>query len=315
MNQWLGFSSRPLIATLIIVVGVLLVVGLFVVPDAKKVSLKRRRPYGSGPTSFNRASAAAAQRVEQLLSKRARPMAEKLELAGLKITPTEYTMFIIAGTIFGIAVAFLAGSLLLGIVLLVAPVVAGAVTVNVLIARRRSAFANQLDETAQMMAGSLRSGYSFNQAMTAVAKEADQPTAEEFARVVNELRLGRPMEEAMAVAASRMKNEDFVWILQAVSINREVGGNLADVLEEVSRTIRERAELRRQVATLSAEGRLSAIVLMGLPFVVGGFVAWSNPTYLKPLFETLLGILMLAVGAVLMVVGALWLRATIRIKY
>lgn len=315
MNQLLNFSSRPALAVLVIVLGVLLVVGLFIVPDAKRVSLKRRRPYGSGPTSLNRASVLAAQRVEQLLSKRARPLAEKLELAGLKTTPTEYTMFVIAGTLVGIALGFLAGSLLLGIVLMVAPVVVGLLVVNVLISRRRAAFANQLDETAQMMAGSLRSGYSFNQAMTAVAKEADQPTAEEFARVVNELRLGRPFEEAMAVAASRMKNEDFVWILQAVSINREVGGNLADVLEEVSRTIRERSDLRRQVATLSAEGRLSAIVLMALPFVVGGFVAWSNPTYMMPLFNTAIGLVMVTVGAVLLVVGALWLRATVRIKY
>ncbi|MDO4784749.1 MAG: type II secretion system F family protein [Propionibacteriaceae bacterium] len=315
MNQWLSFSSRPAVAVGVIVLGVLLVVGLFVVPDAKRVSLKRRRPYGSGPSSFNRASALAAQRVEQILSTRARPLAEKLELAGLKTTPTEYAIFIIAGTLVGIALGFLAGSLLLGIVLMIAPAIVGLVTVNILISRRRAAFANQLDETAQMMAGSLRSGYSFNQAMTAVAKEADQPTAEEFARVVNELRLGRPFEEAMAVAASRMKNEDFVWILQAVSINREVGGNLADVLEEVSRTIRERSDLRRQVATLSAEGRLSAIVLMALPFVVGGFVAWSNPVYLNPLFTTPLGLAMVVVGIVLLIVGALWLRATVRIKY
>lgn len=310
--KWLG---EPWFAILAIGAGAMVIMFLIVVPDARRVSIKRRRPFGSGKSSLNRASTVATEQIERLFASRVQPLTEKLELAGIKMKASEYMVIIGAAMFVGMALGVIARSFLLVLLLLALPPLIGYLALPIMAARRRSAFANQLDETAQMIAGGLRAGYSFNQAMSTVAKEADQPTAEEFSRVVNELRLGRPFDEAMLVAADRMKNEDFMWIVQAVSINREVGGNLAEVLDDVSKTIRERAELRRQVLTLSAEGRLSAVVLLGLPFGVAIFIGLTNPTYLGVLVSSLMGMMMLGAGAVMMLIGALWLRSIIRIKY
>ena len=116
------------------------------------------------------------------------------------------------------------------------------------------------------MASSLRAGHSLLRAMDAVSQEADAPTSEEFARLVNETRVGRDLAEALDEIAERTASEDFAWVAQAIAIHREVGGNLAEVLDAVGHTIRERNAIRRQVKALSAEGKLSAIVLMSLPF-------------------------------------------------
>lgn len=113
-----------------------------------------------------------------------------------------------------------------------------------------------------------------------MASEAEKPTSVEFARIINETRVGRELGHALNEAAHRMKSEDFVWVTQAIAINREVGGNLAEVRDGVNETIRERNAIRRQVKALAAEGKLSALVLMALPFGVPGFLMVSNPAYL-----------------------------------
>lgn len=112
-----------------------------------------------------------------------------------------------------------------------------------------------------------------------------------------------------------MKNEDFFWITQAIAINREVGGNLADVLDGVGVTIRQRSQLRRQVKSLSAEGQLSAIILGALPFVMFLILFTVNRPYVMTLFTTSPGLVMVAAGVVLLIVGLLWLRKTVQIKF
>ena len=108
------------------------------------------------------------------------------------------------------------------------------------------------------MAGSLRAGHSLLRAVDSVASEADAPTSEEFARIVNETRVGRDLNDALDEVAERMGSDDFTWVAQAIAIHREVGGNLAEVLDAVGHTIRERNAIRRQVKALAAEGKLSA---------------------------------------------------------
>ncbi|WP_258933492.1 type II secretion system F family protein [Nesterenkonia pannonica] len=127
------------------------------------------------------------------------------------------------------------------------------ITLSIRITKRQKQFAEQLDDSLQLMASNLRAGHSLPQALSSVAKEADSPTAEEFARIVNETRVGRDLGLALDVTAERMASEDFSWVTQAIAINREVGGNLAEVLDGVADTIRQRNEIRGQVATLSAE--------------------------------------------------------------
>ena len=146
--------------------------------------------------------------------------------------------------------------------------------------RRQAAFADQLDDSLQLMAGSLRAGHSLLRAVDAVSQDAVSPTSEEFARIVNETRVGRDLSDSLDEVAERMGSDDFTWVAQAIAIHREVGGNLAEVLDAVGHTIRERNQIRRQVKALSAEGKLSAIVLGALPFAIIGFISMTNPAYL-----------------------------------
>ena len=112
-----------------------------------------------------------------------------------------------------------------------------------------------------------------------------------------------------------MGSQDFVWVTQAIAINREVGGNLAEVLDAVGHTIRERNQIRRQVAALAAEGKLSAYVLMALPFGIGGFLFVSNPSYIGVLTQSPLGWGMIAAGVVMLTIGGIWLSKVVRIKF
>jgi tight adherence protein B len=180
--------------------------------------------------------------------------------------------------------------------------------------RRTSAFLAQLPDTLQLIAGSLSAGYSMPQAIDTVVREGSQPISGEFNRALVEARLGVPLEDAMEGIADRMKSKDFAWVVMAIRIQREVGGNLAELLTTVSGTLRERETLRRQVKVLSAEGRLSAWILGLLPPVFALYLALAQPSYLKPLVTEALGWLLLAVGLVLLAVGALWMRKAVKVE-
>jgi tight adherence protein B len=165
------------------------------------------------------------------------------------------------------------------------------------------------------MASSLRAGHSLLRAVDSVSQEADAPTSEEFARIVNETRVGRDLGDALDEVAERMGSDDFTWVAQAIAIHREVGGNLAEVLDVVGHTIRERNAIRRQVKALSAEGKLSALVLMALPFGIIGFISMTNPGYLAKFTESAMGYGMLGVAAIMMIFGGLWLKKTVAITF
>jgi tight adherence protein B len=157
-----------------------------------------------------------------------------------------------------------------------------------------------------ILASSLRAGHSFLQALDTVAKEVGDPGGPEFGRVVAEIRLGRPFEEAMNALAERVGTEEFKWAILAINVQREVGGNLAEILDVLSDTVREREAIRRQVRVLSAEGRLSAKILIAMPFLIALYLAWVNPDYMRLLWTTVLGWIMLGVGGIFMVIGAIW---------
>ncbi|RIK16237.1 MAG: type II secretion system protein F, partial [Acidobacteria bacterium] len=224
-------------------------------------------------------------------------------------------LIVLGATLGGAAVGAVIGGPLLAVPLGAAVPVGARVYLAVLAKRRQSAFADQLDDSLQLLASSLRAGHSLLQAMKSVSQEAEEPTAAEFTRIVNETRVGRPLGEALDETAHRMDSEDFSWVSQAVAINREVGGNLAEVLDGVSHTIRERNQIRRQVKALSAEGKLSAYVLLALPVGIGAFLSVSNPAYIGKFFEQSMGYVMLAVAGVLMCVGTLWLRKVVSFKF
>lgn len=169
--------------------------------------------------------------------------------------------------------------------------------------KRHNALLEQLADTLSILASSLRAGYSFLQALDTVSKEIGEPSASEFQRVVAEIRLGRPMDEALMAMADRVGSDDLTWAVIAINVQRQVGGNLAEVLDTVANTVRERAYIRRQVAVLSAEGRLSVAILSALPFLILLYMAIVNPDYISPLFTTFGGIALLITGGVMMSLG------------
>lgn len=243
-------------------------------------------------------------------------LADRLDLAGINRKAAEWTLLILCGS-----VAVAVGLMLAGLNALWA-VPAGLVTgwlgqhayLSYRIGRRRAAFAEQLPDVLQLIVGSLRSGFSLAQAIDAVVRDGTQPVAGEFSRALAETRIGVELEDGLNRVADRMECNDLRWVVMATRIQREVGGNLAEVLENTIDTMRERAQTRRQVRALSAEGRLSGYVLVGLPIALGAWLTFSKPQYMSPLFTSPIGLIMVAGGAVLIVVGALWIRALVKVE-
>jgi tight adherence protein B len=280
-----------------------------------KVSLDRRRIGTPSGSALSRAAEVATNAAERFLSGRGNSFSAILEEAGVTLPLKELVVILFAACMALFAIGLVTGQPLLGILLaLITPVLAR-VALSVMAGRRRAKFESQLDETLQMLAGSLRAGYSLPQALATIGQEGSAPTSLEFARITNEVRVGRSMQDALNDVVDRMRNEDFFWVTQAIGINREVGGNLADVLDGVSKTIRQRAEIRGQVKSLAADGQLSAVILVALPFGVAGFLSVASPKYIGQLFSDPLGWGMLAVGAVMMTIGSLWLYKIINLKF
>jgi tight adherence protein B len=153
------------------------------------------------------------------------------------------------------------------------------------------------------------------QAIDTVATETEPPISLEFGRVVAETRLGATLDDALNGLADRVESPDMRWVVEAIEIHQEIGGDLAEVLDRVAETIRARQRARRQVQTLSAEGRISAVILTSLPFAVGGLVMISTPSYAEDLYQTNAGRIMLVVAGALLVVGGLWLRRIIKPEF
>ncbi len=211
-------------------------------------------------------------------------------------------------------VGLLLGSLMLAILLGAVGVTSLLVVVKFKASRRRRAFATQLPDVLLLMGGALKAGYSLQQAASAVGEDARPPASEEFRRAMAEVRLGSSLDDALGALGARVRIVDFDWTVLAIQIQREVGGNLAEVLQNISDTIRERQRLHRQIKTLTAEARLSALILGTLPFAMAGFLFISNRQYLVPLVTTSLGLMMIGGAAFMMCLGFLWMRKIIRIE-
>jgi tight adherence protein B len=308
-----------LAAGLAAVAAALLLLTLAVLPPGRgRVTLSRLDPTVAPQASaLAGAGAVAGAAVEKALVKRGRLAAgaAALERAGMSTSLPDVVLVVGLGALGAGVLGVLLGGPLPGLLAAVAVPLGARLLVKLRISRRQAAFADQLDDSLQLMASSLRAGHSLLRAVDAVSQEAESPTSEEFARLVNETRVGRDLAEALDEVAERTASEDFTWVAQAIAIHREVGGNLAEVLDAVGHTIRERNAIRRQVKALSAEGKLSALVLMLLPFGVIGFISLTNPGYLAGFTESLVGYVMLVVAAVMMTVGGLWLRKTVRIRF
>lgn len=238
----------------------------------------------------------------------------KLEKANVALRPAEaMTMYfgaVVLGAILGLAfrgvIGLFVGAILGGIL----PVV----ILNYLGAKRRKQFNAQLPDMLQLLAGTLKAGYSFMQGIEAVSNEAEAPMGDELRVVVTEAQLGKPVEEAMSAAAERMDSPDFAWAVMAVNIQREVGGNLAELLMTVSETMTARERLAREVNALTAEGRVSAIVLGAMPILLGLAMYAINPEYIGVLFTETIGFILIGVALTAITIGFLWMKKLIEIR-
>lgn len=240
----------------------------------------------------------------------------RLEAAGLPLRADEWLVVHVTAAV-GVALTAQlvgAGSPVMALAGLLVGVAAPCMVLGRAARRRHDAFVAQLPDTLQLVASGLQAGHSLPQALSAVVREAGRPVSDEFGRAMVDARLGRPVEDALEEVARRTGSRDFAWVVLAIRIQREVGGNLAEVLLTVAATVRERDRLRRQVHALSAEGRLSGWVLVALPVGMMLFLSVAQPEYVQPLVATPLGHLMLVGAVVLCAAGAFWISRVVAVK-
>lgn len=281
------------------------------------IALSRRRPgVKEEPSLLTRMTDSALTFVDGKVGRDAKfGSKESLEQAGLHLRQPDFILLVCCIGVTASLVGFILGGIGMGLLFFVLTPLAAMLALKVLTNRRRAKFADQLAETLQMLSGGLRAGHSLLRAVDAVAREAESPTSEEFARLVQETRLGRDLKESMIDAGRRLKSEDFNWTAQAIGIHREVGGNLSEVLDHVGETIRERAEIKGQVKALSAEGKMSAYVLVALPVGLFLFLNVSSPAYIGILYSNVLGWMILGAGVAMLGVGSWWLSVVVKIKF
>jgi len=237
-----------------------------------------------------------------------------LELSDLPLRAGEALFFYLAAAFLVAAITLvLVGNIMMtllvaGVVIAIPPM-----ALKTICKRRRTKFVAQLPDMLTLMASTLKAGYSLMQGVEAVSQEVQDPMGKELRRIVVEARLGRPLEEAMDDAANRMDSLDFSWAVMAITIQREVGGNLAELLMTVAETMVERERLRRDVKSLTAEGRMSAIVLGLLPPGLGLVMYSMNPDYMKVLFNEPMGQKLLGLAVVMIIGGFIWMKKMIEV--
>jgi len=237
----------------------------------------------------------------------------RIDQADLSVRPAEALFLNLVASIIGGALGLLLGNIFWGVATLVALITVPWAVVGVLGVRRTRAFVKQLPDMLQLLGTTLRSGFSILQGLDTVAVQLADPIGKEMRHVVAEARLGRPLASALDEVAQRVRSDDFEWVVSAIGIQREVGGNLAELLDIVAETMNARSRLRQEASTLTAEGRIGAIVISLLPIAIGVFVYAVNPSYMSPLFHTGTGKLMFYGCIGLALVGMVWIRRVVKI--
>lgn len=243
-------------------------------------------------------------------------LAAELGRADLKLTPAEFIAMNILSVILGFVLLFVIGrgSLILGLLGGIVGFYFPRLWLRQLQARRLNAFNNQLGDTLILLSNSLRSGYSLLQSMETVSRELPPPMSDEFKRVVREIGLGLTIEEALAHMLQRIPSDDLDLVITAINIQHEVGGNLAEILDTIAFTIRERVRIKGQIRAMTAQQRFSGYVISVLPFVLGVAMFAINPNYIGRMFNQPCGIIMLVVGGLMIVAGYMIIRRITNIE-
>lgn len=268
----------------------------------------------SGESAVTRRALSVVDRAVRARGQRERLMNE-LERAGMRMRPEEWAVIQLAAVVGSVAVVTVLTKSIIGVVIgAFVGWVLCRLFIRIKIDRRLRSFEDQLPDNLQLLAGSLRSGFTLAQALGTVVREGTEPSASEFTRALTEVRLGADLEDALDRVADRMKCRDLRWVVMAIRISREVGGNLAEVLENTVETMRERARIRGVIRILSADARMSARILTALPITVGSIFILVRPKYVRPLFHSLPGGLMLTAAVIELVLGAVWLNRLTKIE-
>jgi tight adherence protein B len=238
----------------------------------------------------------------------------EMEVADLNFGPERLFLIVLAATVIvGWAVATSTNSLPAAALGLFVPVVARQV-VKFLAGRQRRAFGEQLPDNLAVLASAMRAGQTFIGALRAVLEDAPEPSRRELARAVLDEQIGASLSDALSHVTERMHSEDFQHVAIVASLQRETGGNTAEVIDMVAQTVRERMEIRRMVRGLTAQGRLSGGVLSLLPVALLILISVANPGYVHPLFHTTYGLIGLGIGIGLVCLGALAISKIVDIK-
>jgi len=301
------------------VAAVVLLVGLVAANPSRAVSTRFRKMVSPPPEKqyLPKDPVAGEKRPDLLPTVTAvlsgRRLTEKLyaELtaAGLPLRPSEFVGIAAGSVILSQFLAVLLAKNLFGYLLFA--VIGVGLPYGVLRSlqrKRRAAFDAQIVDALMLIASSLRSGFSFLRSMQMVASEMPPPIAQEFQCVINEMNVGRPMEDALRSAVARVKSYDFDLVVTAVLIQFQVGGNLAEILEIIASTIRERVRIHGEIKALTAEGKLSGIILVLLPIGMGAILVALNPDYMRPLLFEKVGQYMIAAAVLLQIIGGLVIR-------
>jgi Flp pilus assembly protein TadB/Mg-chelatase subunit ChlD len=323
---WLLLLAVGTLAVALLVLGLLAVFGI-TGRSRRRQRLRQLEHHwapaaAAGPPTTNRRQDGPVVRAMLSASERAisrqgshSRLQLQLDQAGMDLRPAEWALIRLgialgAGVLLALAPPWWLG-LLLGAA---GGWIGTGVYRSVRASRRAQRFAEMLPDSLQLVVSALRSGFSLPQAVDAVVREGDEPVSTEFGRALAETRLGADLGDALVHTAERNRNEDLAWLVMAIRVQREVGGNLSEVVETTVETMRERGRLRRFVRALSAEGRLSAWILTAIPVGLGLFMFTFRGEYLRPLYTTGLGVMMLGAGVVFMGIGVFWMSRLIKLE-
>jgi tight adherence protein B len=269
--------------------------------------------------TMNRLLQPAADRVGRGNAKKGKAsVAEQLQRADLKLRTSEFFMIQIGSTLLLGLIAFIrfggAGGLIQTVIAMVIGYIVPGMYVKYRVGRRLRAFNGQLGDTLTLLSNAIKAGYSFAQAIDTVAKNAVPPIADEFSRAVREMNLGGSPDEALQNITKRVASNDFDLVATAYSIHRTVGGNLAEILDNIAYTIRERVRIKGEIATLTAQARASGTLITFLPIVLAAFMYFVTPTYFRPMFENFIGWVLIAIGIFMIFLGNMIIRRVIAIE-
>jgi tight adherence protein B len=243
-------------------------------------------------------------------------LSRAVERSGLKLRPGHVPWLSVAGAfVFGVIGMILGAGTLLSLAFLALGVASPFIAFSMAASRRRKAFDRQLPDVLSTVASTLRAGHGLRIALRAIADDGSPPASVEFGRVLAEERLGRPLHEAIEAMCQRVGSEDLDYVATAINVQSQAGGSLASLFDTLSETVRERQRHARKVRALTSMGRMSAIILVSLPFALAALMTLVNPAYMKPFYSTSTGQTLIIICLISMSIGGLLLKKIVSVKY